>query len=166
MLSHNRGILVFIDSTIENYSTLVKGIIPEAEGIVLDPRVDGVKQITQVLAGCRNIQAIHIVSHGSPGCLYLGNSQLNISTLQDYARDLQRWSEALTADADILIYGCNVAAELPTLLPQGISFIDWLSQLTGAKIAASVNLTGSAALGGDWDLQVKTGEIKTLPAFP
>jgi len=166
MLSHNRGILVFIDSTIENYSTLVKGIIPEAEGIVLDPRVDGVKQITQVLAGCRNIQAIHIVSHGSPGCLYLGNSQLNISTLQDYARDLQRWSEALTADADILIYGCNVAAELPTLLPQGISFIDWLSRLTGAKIAASVNFTGSAALGGDWDLQVTTGEIKASLAFP
>ncbi|MEQ8464997.1 DUF4347 domain-containing protein [Coleofasciculus sp. E1-EBD-02] len=166
MLSHNRGILVFIDPTIDNYSTLVKGIIPEAEGIVLDPRVDGVKQITQVLAGCRNIQAIHIVSHGSPGCLYLGNSQLNISTLQDYARDLQRWSEALTADADILIYGCNVAAELPTLLPQGISFIDWLSQLTGAKIAASANLTGSAALGGDWDLQLRTGEIKASSAFP
>ncbi|MEQ8969098.1 MAG: DUF4347 domain-containing protein [Coleofasciculus sp. C1-SOL-03] len=166
MLSHNRGILVFIDPAIKNYSTLVKGIIPEAVGIVLDPRVDGVKQITKILAGCRNIQAIHIVSHGSPGCLYLGNSQLNISTLQDYARDLQRWSEALTADADILIYGCNVAAELPTLLPQGISFIDWLSQLTGAKIAASVNLTGSAALGGDWDLQVRTGEIKASLAFP
>ena len=166
MLSHNRDILVFIDSTIENYSTLVQGIIPEAEGIVLDPRVDGVKQITEVLSGHRNIQAIHIVSHGSPGCLYLGNSQLNISTLQDYARDLQRWSEALTADADILIYGCNVAAESPTVLPQGLSFIDWLSQLTGAKIAASVNLTGSAALGGDWNLQVTTSEIKASLAFP
>ncbi|WP_364305926.1 DUF4347 domain-containing protein [Moorena sp. SIO4A5] len=28
-----------------------------------------------------DISAIHIVSHGSPGCLYLGNSQLSLDTL-------------------------------------------------------------------------------------
>jgi predicted outer membrane repeat protein len=40
-----------------------------------------------------------------------------------------------------------------------------LNQLTGADIAASKNLTGSAALGGDWDLEVTIGSIETPLAF-
>lgn len=40
-----------------------------------------------------------------------------------------------------------------------------LSQLTQADIAASDNLTGNAALGGNWDLEVKVGTVTALPVF-
>ena len=40
-----------------------------------------------------------------------------------------------------------------------------LSQLTGADVAASDNLTGSAALGGDWELEVKIGNVEAPLAF-
>ena len=47
----------------------------------------------------------------------------------------------------------------------GRSFLQRLNQLTGADIAACKNLTGSAALGGDWDLEVTIGSIETALAF-
>ena len=39
-----------------------------------------------------------------------------------------------------------------------------LGELTGADIAASNDLTGSAELGGDWELEVATGNIETVVA--
>ena len=44
-------------------------------------------------------------------------------------------------------------------------FLDRLSELTGADIAASAKLTGNAALGGDWELEVQIGRIETPIAF-
>ena len=35
-----------------------------------------------------------------------------------------------------------------------------MSRLTGADIAASSDLTGSAGLGGDWELEYATGSIE------
>jgi hypothetical protein len=48
---------------------------------------------------------------------------------------------------------------------QGTAFVQQLSRLTGADVAASNDLTGSATLGGDWELEVGTGAIKAPLAF-
>ena len=56
---------------------------------------------------------------------------------------LRAWADALTADADILFYGCNVAAD-----KAGIGFIEELSRLTGADIAASTDLDRQRGPGG------------------
>jgi len=161
MLSLHPSVLVIIDPSVENYHHLVNGVIPEANVIVLDPTEDGVEQITQGLQKRSHIKSLHLVTHGSPGCLYLGTTQLKRSTLNYYDRDLQIWSDALTTDADILIYGCHVAANCST----GYSFIHHLSQLTGAKVAAATHLIGAAELGGNWELEVTTGRIETSLAF-
>ncbi len=55
--------IVFIDSTVDDYQTLVNGVIPETEMIVLDPNQDGVLAIAQALQGRSNISSVHIVSH-------------------------------------------------------------------------------------------------------
>jgi hypothetical protein len=151
--------IVFIDSAVDDYQSLVDGAIPEAEVIVLDSTQDGVAQITEVLQGRTNIAAIHIVSHGSPGCLYLGNTQLSLDTLEHYATQLQTWTTLLTSSS-LLLYGCNVAAG-----DAGEEFVAQLRQLTGANIAASANRTGSAELGGDWELEVTTGKVELPLAF-
>ncbi|MBD2541657.1 esterase-like activity of phytase family protein, partial [Coleofasciculus sp. FACHB-SPT36] len=152
--------IVFIDSTVENYQSLAAGVEPGTEVFILNPMQDGVAQIAQVLAGRTDIASVHIVSHGTQGSLQLGSTQLNSSNLEAYTSQLQQWANALTPDADILLYGCNVALGI-----SGVTFVEKLSQLTGANIAASNNLTGSAALGGDWNLEVKTGSITTSLAF-
>ena len=43
----------------------------------------------------------------------------------------------------------------------GQSLVQELAQLTRADVAASTDLTGAAALGGDWDLEVRRGAIET-----
>jgi ribosomal protein L14 len=121
---------------------------------------DGIAQITQALKGRRGLSSLHIVAHGEAGKLWLGNGFVDSSTLEQYSDDLQSWAAALAPDADILLYGCNVAAG-----ETGRQFVQLFSQLTGADVAASSNLTGSAALGGDWELEVKIGNVEAPIAF-
>ena len=40
-----------------------------------------------------------------------------------------------------------------------------MSELTGADVAASNDLTGNAAKGGDWDLEIATGKIEAAVPF-
>ena len=119
---------------------------PEAKAFRLDADRDGVLQITEILLCARETDTLHVISHGSPGCLYLGNSQLSLDSLGHYAVQLQGWQLD-----NLLLYGCNVAAG-----DGGAEFIAKLHRLTGAQIAASKSPTGAAALGGDWELKQKT----------
>ncbi|MEG4326960.1 DUF4347 domain-containing protein [Microcoleus sp. herbarium5] len=147
--------IVFIDAGVENADLLIEGVIPTTEVFVLDGTADGIEQISQVLQQRQNIDVVHIISHGSPGCLYLGNSQLSLDTLIHYAPQLQQWDVA-----NLLLYGCNVAAG-----DAGEEFITKLHALTEAEIAASKTLTGSAAKGGNWELEVTTAKAFTTLAF-
>jgi glucose/arabinose dehydrogenase len=144
--------LVFIDTSLNAYRQLAASAASRAEVVLLDGQRDGMSQITEALADRHNIRAIHLISHGSAGALQLGNSRF--SDVSAYQTQLQSWQHALSADADILIYGCDVAAT-----PSGQDFIQQISQLTGADVAASTNLTGNAAKGGDWILETATGTI-------
>ena len=150
----NTGIL-FVDLSVSDYEILLKEVVAGIETVVLDPDRDGVAQITQVLSQRGGVESVHIFSQGSPGTLYLGNSELSLSTLELYADQLQNWFPN-----GLLLYGCNVAAG-----DAGAELIAKLHQLTRAEIAATSKRTGSAALGGDWQLEFRTGEMDTELAF-
>ena len=153
--SNQVATVVFVDAGVENYQQLVNGAISPAEVFVLDAAADGIEQISEVLQQRQNVGAVHIISHGAPGCLYLGNTQLSLDTFNRYAIQLQQW------DVDnLLLYGCNVAAG-----DAGAEFIAKLHTLTGAEIAASKTLTGSAAKGGNWELEVTTAKAVATLAF-
>ena len=148
--------LLFVDRSIVDYQQLVAGVAPGTEIHVLDSRQDAVTQITQVLLERESISSLHIVSHGEAGGLDFGAGRLSLSELPNFASQIQSWSNALTESADILLYGCKVAAgEL------GKAFVQILSQLTRADVAASDDLTGSATKGGDWTLEYQTVRIET-----
>ncbi|MEQ8752846.1 MAG: DUF4347 domain-containing protein [Coleofasciculus sp. G1-WW12-02] len=155
-LGNEGGTLVFVDAGIADAETLVAGVVPGAEVVMLTPDQDGVSQITQVLAKRQELSSVHIISHGMSAGLQLGTGQLNLDTLNTYASQLQTWAGALTPDADILFYACSLVATA-----SGKQFIEQVSQLTGADVAASSDRTGSAALGGDWDLEVSQGTIES-----
>ena len=147
----------FIDAGLENYSQLIEGILPDVRSFLLDPTADGLLQIHRVLQEHPELKTIHIISHGSPGCLYLGNSQLSLDTLGDYQTLLQEWQID-----NLLLYGCNVAAG-----DAGAEFVAKLQALTGAEIAATRTLTGAALKGGNWELEVTTGKMPpTLALSP
>jgi len=146
--------IAFIDSTVQDYQQLTAAIAPGTAVYLLDPLQDAVSQITQTLLQHHGIASLQVISHGSTGQLQLGQTTLDINALTQYAPQLQSWQSALTDDADILLYGCEVGSG-----PWGAAFVQQFAHLTGADVAASNTLTGSAVLGGDWVLEVNTGEI-------
>jgi Domain of unknown function (DUF4347)/RTX calcium-binding nonapeptide repeat (4 copies) len=143
--------LIFIDPSVEDYQSLMQGAKAEAETILLDSG-DAIEQISQVLAGRRQVQSLQIISHGDEGKLLFRSSQLGADTLDRYAAQLRQWQRALTDDANILLYGCNVA-----IGEAGKAFVRQISRLTHAAVAASETLTGSATQEGDWVLGFTAG---------
>jgi CSLREA domain-containing protein len=169
--------LVFIDMAVQDYQSLAKGVISNTEVFVIQPTQNGVEQITEILAtrADQNFSNIHIVCHGVPGSLQLGNTHLGLNTLDEYSQQLQQWQNifrassktnkfsvksAITSPTNLLIYGCNVADG-----DAGAEFIAKLHQLTGVNIAASRHLTGNLALGGNWNLEVRTSDMEVTLAF-
>jgi uncharacterized delta-60 repeat protein len=146
--------LLFIDGRVANAQSLIAAAQPGTAIYVMDDSQDAIAQITNTLLGRTNITALTIVSHGQAGGLWFGDQALNLDNLSTYTDQLQTWRSALTGDADILLYGCNVAQG-----SLGQAFVEQLSAITAADVAASNNLTGSVALGGDWILEVQTGAI-------
>ncbi|WP_338416332.1 cadherin domain-containing protein, partial [uncultured Sphaerotilus sp.] len=158
--------LVVIDGGVEGASQLAMMWWTQAtascqiEVVVTDPSRDGLAQITELLSTRTDLSAVHLVSHGDAGQLRLGTTTVDASVLAARAAEVAGWRQALTADADLLVYGCDVAQGLT-----GAAFVHQLSDLTGADVAASTDLTGSAGAGGDWTLEVQTGQIDHAAAF-
>ncbi|MEP6514877.1 DUF4347 domain-containing protein, partial [Microcoleus vaginatus] len=148
--------IAFLDSALPDSQTLRNGIAAGTEVITIDAARDGLEQITAALATRSNIKSIHIISHGRPASLLLGAIDLNLTNLKTYAKQLQRWSRSLADSGEILLYGCDVAAG-----EKGANFVQQLSQLTQAKIAASSSPIGSSAMGGDWELDYTTGAVSS-----
>ena len=146
--------IAFIDPHVANYQELAASFDASVEVVVLDVGVDGVQQIAAWLQGRSGIETVHIVSHGGEASLQLGSATLSSSTLPSYRQLLSGIGAALSNDADILLYGCNVASG-----PEGQAFIEQLAMLTGADVAASNDPTGASRLGGDANLEVSFGDV-------
>lgn len=145
--------IVFVDSRVEGLQALLDGLRADVQAVVLAADRDGLAQIAEVLAGRRGVEAVHVISHGGPGVLQLGSSRIGLDDLD--RPELAVVRDALAADADLLLYGCDVAAGAA-----GRAFVAGLAERTGADVAASDDLTGAAFAGGDWELEVATGGIE------
>jgi len=152
--------IIFVDSSVQNYQNLIEGADANAKIVILHDKRSGIEQITQALASESGIEAVHVVSHGNQGSLKLGADVLNGNDLENFNTQLKQWGNALTENGDILLYGCDVAAG-----ETGNNFVKRLSELTGADVAASNDLTGNAVKGGDWDLEIVTGQIESAVPF-
>ncbi len=126
------------------------------EILTLDVHRDGLGQITEALREHAGIDAIHIVTHGSDGRFLVGATLLSNENIENYAAELSRWQTLLFSDADILIYGCDVAST-----EIGQAFVARFATLTGTDVGASLDATGSFARGGDWELEFTVGQIQT-----
>ncbi len=163
--------IIFVDPTVKDYEKIIektseyfgelgRTVSKNSEVLVvlLDPNQDGVVQIDNVLSQYDNIDAVHIISHGSPGDIILGNAELNTDTIENYKPLFTAWNQHLSQNADILIYGCNVAGN-----NEGVVFVNQFAEMTGADVAASDDITGADNLGGDWYLeyQFEMGAVET-----
>jgi len=149
-----KDVLYLIDESVSDVATIVGELPASAEVKIISLGEDGVAQVLATLAGKCDLSAIHIVSHGRPGAIVLGATAVDTNTLTSRVEDFIAIGRALACDADLLIYGCRVAEG-----EVGKAFLAKLSDLTGANVAASETLTGAAHLGGDWNLEVRLGNV-------
>jgi|GEM_PF-3236898 len=148
----------FIDTGVADWQTLADGIRDGVEVVLIDSSQSGLAQIARWAETHSGYDAIHVLSHGSEGTLHLGRDTLTDANLGDAAIqvELAQLGQALTAEGDLLVYGCNVASG-----EAGREFIVNLAAATGADVAASEDATGAGRLGGDWNLEAAAGAIET-----
>jgi hypothetical protein len=154
--------LVFIDASVPDVGLLLDDITRQNQqgrpitAILIQADEDGLARISEVLSQQHDISAIHLIGHGEAGDMHLGTATLDTAALLQHAPDIASWATALSSEADILLYGCDVAAS-----EQGQQLVHNLAMITGADVAASDDLTGNSRLGGDWLLEVQDGVIDT-----
>ncbi|PUE36626.1 DUF4347 domain-containing protein [Limnohabitans sp. Hippo4] len=155
--------ILFIDGKVESPDSLIAGIDPSIEVVMLNDQESGLVQMARVLQGRKNVGTVHVMSHGAPGGIWLGNGPITSATLTQDAEALATIRQNLAPGADILLYGCDVGAG-----EQGQSFIDALSKATGADVAASIDATGKsdANTPSDWSLEAMTGPIESMVINP
>jgi uncharacterized delta-60 repeat protein len=153
--------VAFVDATLPDWEVLAAELPTDVEVILLNAAQDGVLQIAAALADRDDLDAIHVLSHGRRGALQLGNAVLDEDSLPRYQSALQTIGAALSDEGDLLLYGCNVA-----IGDAGHAFVEALAVVTGADVAASVDLTGAEVLGGNWNLEVTGGSVQATPLGP
>ena len=143
---------VFIDSAIDDIEVLIESFDDNTKLHIIHSDVDGFKEMQNILADEKNIDGIHVIGHSSLGQIAF-DAILNSETLDEYTQTLKDIGASLSADGDILFYGCNIAAD-----ESGEILIKQIAEITDADVAASDDVTGK---GGDWDLEKHTGIIET-----
>ncbi|PAY16038.1 sugar dehydrogenase [Rhodopirellula sp. SM50] len=146
--------LVIIDPSVADDFDFTEAIPAGAELVVLDRSVDAVSQISEILSNRSGLSSVHLISHGQPGRLQLGQARVDADTVANRAAELTRWKASFAPGGDLLIYGCDVAAGA-----EGQTFLRQIATVTGLDVAASVDRTGSTGQEADWDLEQTIGSV-------
>ena len=148
--------VAFIDTSVANYLALEAGIHDGIAIVEIGGGQSGLAQIAQWAEGHSGFDAIHILSHGSEAQVNIGTDVVTDASLSTAVvqAELAEIGHALKAGGDLLVYGCDVAKGA-----DGQKFITDLSANTGADVAASTDITGAAAMAGNWTLESSVGAI-------
>ena len=148
--------LYVIDQSLPDISTLLDSLPTDASVLFISDSESGVSAVSNFLASKDDVGSLHIVTHANAdGSLQLGRDTLTQDSIQNtFSQFISDWSNALSEDADLLLYGCNLAES-----QDGIETLNALSQLLAVDIAASTDATG---VDGDWELEHTIGSIESV----
>jgi parallel beta-helix repeat protein/predicted outer membrane repeat protein len=156
--------VVVIDAVVSDADALIEDLLEGHDAttrvFVLESDRDGIEQISELLQRYDKLAALHLVSHSTDNGLLLGSTRLTQISLAAYAPQIGGWSESFSADADILLYGCDLAATA-----EGRQLVEGLRVLTGTDVAASNDGTGHEAFTADWVLEYQIGTIEHASLF-
>ena len=152
--------VAFIFDNVADYAFLEKSLPDYVDAVVLDSSLDGLEQILSYLLKMpeKHLEAIHVLGHGSQANLNLGAINLNKDNLSEYSLILEKIGNFLSEEGDFLLYGCRVGSG-----EQGRLFVGDIARIMRADVAASNDVTGAAAKGGNWALETQSGLINIVP---
>ena len=149
--AEGRHELVIVNSTMADLDNVLEQLGDSRDVLVIDVTADAFEQISDHLANSdTSYDAVHILTHGNEQGFYLGHQKVIA------ADQMAVFSGHMADNGDFLLYGCNLAST-----EQGQTLIHNIADYTGCDVAASVNMTGAAAFGGDWSLEYNSGTVET-----
>ena len=137
--------------------TLLSNLRPEVAAIVLDEHRPAAPRIALELASYGGLDAVHVIAHGAPGTVKFSSGEWSAETVADAADDLATLGDALGPDGHLLLWSCNAGQG-----KSGRALVDAVSRVTGAPVGAATGLVGSAALGGEWELEMLSHPIPAI----
>ncbi|HEY6527428.1 MAG TPA: Ig-like domain-containing protein, partial [Cellvibrionaceae bacterium] len=148
--------LLVIDDAVPNKEVFYRSIKPGVAIARIQSSGAGLEQLTNILSQYKNLAAVHIVSHAQQGVLLLGNSRISAENFKADIKAFSAMNNAMQENADLLLYGCDLAATAA-----GEDILSVIKNNTHVDVAASNNVTGAQALGGDWQLEIQQGQVNT-----
>ena len=85
---NDRKNIVFIDSQVKDYREITKSFRENTEVYLINSNEDGFNRIDEILQDRENINALHLIGHGSAGQILFGNAFLNNDTIDNYKSTL------------------------------------------------------------------------------
>lgn len=97
--THHQEIVV-VDASLENYSQLI-GLLPAGCVVrVLQQTTEMLSQLADIVAEYPDLDVLHLISHGAPGAILLGEQTLCLDTLPRHAATLARLREYMAAEGE------------------------------------------------------------------
>ncbi|NMG60812.1 DUF4347 domain-containing protein, partial [Geitlerinema sp. P-1104] len=137
---HPSSHLLVLDPAIQAPEQLIQGTVGETQVLRLTGDRHAIEQISDYLEQ-HQINTVHLLAHGQPGGVQLGQTWLTGQNLDRWGHQLRQWSQFLRPQASVILYGCRTAAG--TL---GQEFLSNLHRLLGLTVAASTQVMGK----GNW----------------
>ncbi len=145
--------LVVVDASLPAPDSLARSFGDSAATVVVAAGDDLFGSVTAELDRLGGVSAIHLVSHGLPGSFTLGSTRFALDTVDQIDDGLVAWNRLAGPGADLYLWGCDIAAG------DGASLLDAIHTVSGFDVAASLDATGPARLGGDFDLEYAVGDV-------
>ena len=159
--------LIFVDSSVEGHELILAELRNQAfngtglQVVLIDSNQDGIDQVNHWLDQLnQQFDAVHFVTHGTDGAFQLGSTLVDQQLLEQREGDFAAWRQWLNDEADVLIYGCDLASS-----DDGKMLLQTLHEITGADMAGSEDVTGHSDLGGNWVLEFSIGQIDSQLVF-
>ena len=151
--------ILFVDPSVSDLPTLLSGLRPSVEAIMLDPVRPAAQQMAEALRDRSGLDAVHVIAHGAPGRISFFSGEWTQASLNRDAAELAAIGRALGERGELRLWCCETGAR-----KQGEAFVLALAEAAGAEIAASAGLVGSAELGGSWALADRAAARPPLTA--
>ncbi|MFL2802104.1 MAG: cadherin domain-containing protein [Paracoccaceae bacterium] len=153
--------IIFVDKSVPEYRALLDELSENYLVHILDNNQNALGQIANIIGNDSNLGSLHIVSHGEPGVLKFSSGSITTDNAKNFSKDLITIGNALGKGGDVHLYGCDIGGG-----GKGEELLQLLSRISGADFAASDDISGSPAFGGDWDLETTVGSIESASLNP
>ena len=110
--------VLFLDPLVDDADTILRGLRPGVEAVVSDADRPAARQIARALADHHDLNAIHIIAHGSPGQVGFAAGAWSAETLDEQSNDLAAIGHARVRAATC---GSGVVSPAPARRARGSS---------------------------------------------